>query len=89
MGLYAIDCVRCKKPFMWFSGNTHNQACHECNNRLLVNGSKVIVIGDTTNTVRTVVEYNEDLCGDGCCSGYRLEGDESVFYWRGQLCPMD
>jgi hypothetical protein len=29
MGLYAIDCPVCKKPFMWFSGNT-DQRCPEC-----------------------------------------------------------
>lgn len=29
MGLYAIDCISCGKPFMWFSGNVH-QVCEEC-----------------------------------------------------------
>lgn len=29
MGLYAIDCPECKKPFMWFSGNS-DQRCSEC-----------------------------------------------------------
>jgi len=31
MGLYAIDCPECKKPFTWFSGNQPNQLCEECN----------------------------------------------------------
>jgi hypothetical protein len=30
MGLYAIDCPICGKPFMWFSGNTGDQRCGEC-----------------------------------------------------------
>lgn len=29
MGLYAIDCPTCKKPFMWFSGNL-DQRCSAC-----------------------------------------------------------
>lgn len=87
MGLYAIDCPRCKKPHMWFSGN-QDQHCDECRTRILPVGSKAIVIGENT-TVRTIAEYNDDLCGDGCCSGYRLEGDENLWYWRGKLCPIE
>lgn len=30
MGLYAIDCSECKKPFMWFSGRGPDQRCAEC-----------------------------------------------------------
>jgi HAD domain in Swiss Army Knife RNA repair proteins len=32
MGLYAIDCPVCGKPFMWFSGNmsTTGQLCEDC-----------------------------------------------------------
>lgn len=29
MGLYAIDCVSCNKPFMWFSGSL-DQRCETC-----------------------------------------------------------
>jgi hypothetical protein len=29
MGLYAITCIQCKKPFMWFSG-TLDQRCERC-----------------------------------------------------------
>lgn len=29
MGLYAIDCPTCDKPFMWFSGNM-DQRCGDC-----------------------------------------------------------
>jgi LSD1 subclass zinc finger protein len=29
MGLYPIDCVSCKKPFMWFSGCL-DQRCGDC-----------------------------------------------------------
>lgn len=32
MGLYAIPCRRCGKIFMWFSGNTFNQNCNDCQN---------------------------------------------------------
>ena len=31
MGLYAIDCPQCKKPYMWFSGNM-DQRCDNCRN---------------------------------------------------------
>ena len=31
MGLYPIDCVSCKKPFMWFSGCL-DQRCSDCQN---------------------------------------------------------
>jgi hypothetical protein len=30
MGLYAIDCPSCGKPFMWFSGNLPEQRCDAC-----------------------------------------------------------
>ena len=29
MGLYAVDCNECKRPFMWFSGLPH-QLCEKC-----------------------------------------------------------
>lgn len=29
MGLYPIDCPKCKKPHIWFSGNS-DQRCSEC-----------------------------------------------------------
>jgi hypothetical protein len=32
MGLYAIPCRRCGKIFLWFSGNTFNQNCADCQN---------------------------------------------------------
>jgi hypothetical protein len=46
-------------------------------------GEKVIVGGE----VRLVKEYIEDTCGDGCCDGYLLEGDDAVTYWPGDLQP--
>lgn len=30
MGLYAVDCKSCNKPFQWFSGNNPGQLCSEC-----------------------------------------------------------
>lgn len=30
MGLYSIPCRRCGNLFMWFSGNTFNQNCPDC-----------------------------------------------------------
>ena len=29
MGLFAMDCQQCGRPFMWFSGNM-DQRCSEC-----------------------------------------------------------
>lgn len=29
MGLYAVDCPQCLKPFLWFSGNS-DQRCDDC-----------------------------------------------------------
>lgn len=29
MGLYNVNCIKCKKPFIWFSANLH-QLCSEC-----------------------------------------------------------
>jgi len=87
MGLHQINCQRCQKPFMWFSGNPNEQFCDECRTRPLAIGSKV-VIGENT-TVRTIIDYQEDLCGEGCCHGYALDGDEFTFYWRDDLCLLD
>jgi len=33
MGLYAIDCFVCKKPFLWWSGNIYDQRCPECQSK--------------------------------------------------------
>lgn len=41
MGLYAIDCPQCLKPFMWFSGN-RDQRCDDC--RHAEAAQKVIII---------------------------------------------
>jgi len=31
MGLYPCDCSKCKKPFMWFSGDSNKaQLCDNC-----------------------------------------------------------
>ena len=35
MGLYAIDCTSCKRPFLWFSGSL-DQRCASCQVSALV-----------------------------------------------------
>jgi hypothetical protein len=73
---------------MWFSGNTGDQFCDECKTRPLAVGSKVVLL-EEVDKVRTIIDYQEDLCGEGCCSGYALDGDEFTFYWRDELRPLD
>jgi DNA-directed RNA polymerase subunit RPC12/RpoP len=34
MGLYAINCVQCSAPFMWFSG-TMDQRCDACRSKTM------------------------------------------------------
>lgn len=46
-------------------------------------GDSVRVVGNPE--VRKIEAFHEDLCGDGCCSGYTLEGDGNMAYWEGQL----
>lgn len=29
MGMYTVDCTKCKTPFAWFSGN-YDQVCGNC-----------------------------------------------------------
>lgn len=34
---------------------------------------------------KTVVEYGDNTCGDGCCDGFILRGMPNEIFWAGQL----
>jgi len=36
-----------------------------------------------------ILEYNDDLCGDGCCHGYSLSDEPMVFYWPSELTLLE
>ena len=63
--------------------------CPSCT--CIFEGSKVRIKGDETKAIYTVAEYDDNICGDGCCSGYRLEGyDQRVhgydrWFWESDL----
>ncbi len=40
--------------------------------------------------VVTINQYNDNLCGDGCCEGYSVvEGDPNIYYWPSELVPTE
>jgi len=45
MGLYAIDCFLCHKPFLWFSGNL-DQRCGDCQKAAGVRADEFLDIVD-------------------------------------------
>ena len=49
---------------------------------------RVIVDGDHSE-IRIVKEFVPDLCGDGCCNVYTLEGDPKLYYWESQLQSVE
>ena len=52
-------------------------------------GTKVIIqLGfehELNGTEATVKEFEEDSCGEGCCSGYVLEEHEYSIFWPSQI----
>lgn len=46
-----------------------------------VHGDKVLVHGEA----RIVDYFDDDTCGDGCCSGYILKGEPNMVYWASDL----
>ncbi len=60
MGLYAIDCSSCKKPFLWFSGNHLDQRCKDCRDRAtVIDALKVMTKAIETMSDETLLKLIE------------------------------
>lgn len=82
MEIKKVDCPRCKKNHEMCLHNhkTFNDTrCIQCKQINYEKGDKVRYV--ETNTIHAVLDYDNDLCGDGCCQGYLLEGIDG-YVWK-------
>ena len=84
-GFRTINCPRCKVEHETYIHSHHHYndlRCDECSIVDLEPGQKAILHkSDGTKIEGVIAEYDDDLCGDGCCQGYRFKG-QKTFEWK-------
>ena len=63
MGTYSIKCSNCNKPFLWFSGNTGDQRCHECKGpqEIPKKKEKMESENEQLQTLKQLISVQQDL----------------------------
>lgn len=82
MSFKNVQCPRCKVMHeMYFHEHKdfNDTRCMKCSIIDYKKGDKVRYV--VTNTIHTVLKLNDNLCGDGCCQGYLLEGIDG-YVWK-------
>lgn len=84
-GFFTTKCPRCKVEHETYIHSHHNYNDLRCDSCSLINlepGQKAIQHKrDGTKVHGVIAEYDNDLCGEGCCQGYRFEGEKN-FDWK-------
>jgi len=79
-GYFTVECPRCGTVHETYFHEHHtfdDARCDECIVLPYENGQEVFY---KDGTIRTVLDYDDNLCGEGCCSGYHLTGFEENEY---------
>lgn len=82
MKIKQVICPRCKVDHEVYFHSHHEFTdirCDECSCIDLTIGQSARYVKD--NKIYTIAEINNNLCGDGCCSGYRFK-DQKNFVWK-------
>ena len=67
MGLFATNCLQCKKPFLWWSGNPIQvcsaPACSNCNELKLISKDYVLILYIADLKMNSAMK-SFDMCPD-------------------------
>ena len=86
-GFLTTNCPKCKVEHETYIHSHHSYndlRCDECSLIDLEPGQKAIYHGGDQPRHVVIAEVNNDLCGDGCCQGYRFEGMKN-FHWKTEV----
>lgn len=83
-GFRTVNCPQCGiEHEMYMHNRVYNDLrCDDHSIEDLKKGQKCIWHHeDGTKTEHTIVKVNNNLCGDGCCQGYKLSGVDQ-YVWK-------
>ncbi len=82
MGIYSIKCINCAKLFNWFSGNTGNQTCPDCQKETPMSNELQLI-----EALKTTVSVQADLISHLKAEVQRLNASQLYISTQPYISP--